>query len=91
MNKTSVVLKDGSSYVGYLETFHMLHCVVSGPQNRSRSGKPSTICSCITSPQKRFYQFGNREYYPDVQAMDGFNPAHIGETSSNRRPCVTMF
>ncbi|KAJ0104234.1 hypothetical protein J7T55_001721 [Diaporthe amygdali] len=67
MNKTSVVLKDGSGYVGYLETFHMLHCV------------------------KRFYQFGNRENYPDVQAMDGFNPAHIGETSSSRRPCLTMF
>ena len=29
MNKTSVVLKDGSGYVGYMETIHMLHCVVS--------------------------------------------------------------
>lgn len=29
MNKTSVTLKDGSGYVGYLEAIHMLHCVVS--------------------------------------------------------------
>lgn len=29
MNKTSVTLKDGSGHVGYLETIHMLHCVVS--------------------------------------------------------------
>ncbi|KAK4655124.1 hypothetical protein QC762_404494 [Podospora pseudocomata] len=27
MNKTSVMLKDGSGYVGYLEAIHMLHCV----------------------------------------------------------------
>ncbi|KAI0198220.1 hypothetical protein F4808DRAFT_266836 [Astrocystis sublimbata] len=27
MNKTSLSLLDGSGYVGYLETFHMLHCV----------------------------------------------------------------
>lgn len=30
MNKTSVALKDGTGYLGYLETFHMLHCVVCG-------------------------------------------------------------
>lgn len=30
MGKTSLALKDGSGYIGYLETFHMLHCVVSG-------------------------------------------------------------
>lgn len=29
MDKTSLALKDGSGYVGYLEAFHMLHCVVS--------------------------------------------------------------
>lgn len=29
MNKTSVALKDGSGYAGYLESFHMLHWVVS--------------------------------------------------------------
>lgn len=29
MGKTSLALKDGSGYVGYLETFHMLHCIVS--------------------------------------------------------------
>lgn len=28
MNKTSVTLRDGSGYVGYLESLHMLHCVV---------------------------------------------------------------
>jgi hypothetical protein len=28
MNKTSVLMKDGSGYVGYLEAHHMLHCVV---------------------------------------------------------------
>ncbi|KAI1387153.1 uncharacterized protein F4822DRAFT_429914 [Hypoxylon trugodes] len=27
MNKTSLTLKDGSGYVGYLEAIHMLHCV----------------------------------------------------------------
>ncbi|KAI1771727.1 hypothetical protein F4818DRAFT_445058 [Hypoxylon cercidicola] len=27
MNKTSVTLQDGSGYVGYLESLHMLHCV----------------------------------------------------------------
>ncbi|KAK1144403.1 hypothetical protein N8T08_005556 [Aspergillus melleus] len=27
MNKTSIKLKDGSGYLGYLETVHMLHCV----------------------------------------------------------------
>ncbi|KAH8434518.1 oxidase ustYa family protein [Aspergillus melleus] len=27
MNKTSIELKDGSGYLGYLETIHMLHCV----------------------------------------------------------------
>ncbi|KXH63788.1 hypothetical protein CSAL01_00046 [Colletotrichum salicis] len=30
MQKTSLALKDGSGYIGYLESFHMLHCVVSG-------------------------------------------------------------
>lgn len=29
MNKTSIALRDGSGYIGYLETLHMLHCVVS--------------------------------------------------------------
>lgn len=29
MNKTSIALKDGTGYIGYLETLHMLHCVVS--------------------------------------------------------------
>lgn len=29
MQKTSLALKDGSGYIGYLESFHMLHCVVS--------------------------------------------------------------
>ena len=29
MNKTSIALKDGSGYIGYLESYHMLHCVVS--------------------------------------------------------------
>lgn len=28
MGKTSLALKDGSGYIGYLESFHMLHCVV---------------------------------------------------------------
>jgi len=28
MNKTSVALRDGGGYVGYLESHHMLHCVV---------------------------------------------------------------
>lgn len=32
MNKTSVALQDGSGYLGYLETFHMLHCVVGDLQ-----------------------------------------------------------
>ncbi|KAI1119771.1 hypothetical protein F5Y10DRAFT_291012 [Nemania abortiva] len=27
MNKTSIALKDGSGYLGYLESIHMLHCV----------------------------------------------------------------
>ncbi|GAB1318517.1 hypothetical protein MFIFM68171_08727 [Madurella fahalii] len=27
MNKTSVALRDGSGYVGYIEAIHMLHCV----------------------------------------------------------------
>ncbi|KAK1639179.1 hypothetical protein BDP81DRAFT_423609 [Colletotrichum phormii] len=27
MQKTSLALKDGSGYIGYLESFHMLHCV----------------------------------------------------------------
>ncbi|KAI0102797.1 hypothetical protein GGR51DRAFT_573823 [Nemania sp. FL0031] len=27
MNKTSLALLDGSGYVGYLEAFHMLHCL----------------------------------------------------------------
>ncbi|KAK4195845.1 hypothetical protein QBC40DRAFT_314971 [Triangularia verruculosa] len=27
MNKSSVTMKDGSGYVGYLEAIHMLHCV----------------------------------------------------------------
>ncbi|KAI9163204.1 hypothetical protein HJFPF1_04803 [Paramyrothecium foliicola] len=27
MGKTSLALKDGSGYIGYLESFHMLHCV----------------------------------------------------------------
>ncbi|PLB46207.1 hypothetical protein P170DRAFT_467316 [Aspergillus steynii IBT 23096] len=27
MNKTSIKLKDGSGYLGYLESIHMLHCV----------------------------------------------------------------
>ena len=27
MNKTSVALRDGSGYIGYLESYHMLHCV----------------------------------------------------------------
>jgi len=31
MNKTSVTLKDGSGYVGYLEALHQLHCVVRSP------------------------------------------------------------
>lgn len=28
MKKTSIALKDGSGYIGYLETYHMLHCIV---------------------------------------------------------------
>lgn len=39
MNKTSVALRDGSGYAGYLETLHMLHCVVSDPHNLSRPGQ----------------------------------------------------
>lgn len=36
MNKTSIALKDGSDYIGYLESYHMLHCVVSeGPPEAS--------------------------------------------------------
>lgn len=31
MNKTSIALRDGSGYIGYLEFVHMLHCVVSDP------------------------------------------------------------
>ncbi|KAK2606714.1 hypothetical protein N8I77_005445 [Diaporthe amygdali] len=27
MNKTSIALRDGSGYIAYLETLHMLHCV----------------------------------------------------------------
>ncbi|KAI1204065.1 uncharacterized protein F4807DRAFT_449050 [Annulohypoxylon truncatum] len=27
MNKTSISLRDGSGYIGYLESLHMLHCV----------------------------------------------------------------
>ncbi|KAK4190588.1 hypothetical protein QBC35DRAFT_471745 [Podospora australis] len=27
MNKTSIMLQDGSGYIGYLEAIHMLHCV----------------------------------------------------------------
>ena len=27
MNKTSIALRDGSGYVGYVEAYHMLHCV----------------------------------------------------------------
>lgn len=30
LNKTSVALQDGTGYIAYLETFHMLHCVVRG-------------------------------------------------------------
>lgn len=28
MNKTSIELRDGTGYIGYLESHHMLHCVV---------------------------------------------------------------
>lgn len=28
MNKTSIALRDGTGYIGYLESIHMLHCVV---------------------------------------------------------------
>ncbi|KAF3026649.1 hypothetical protein E8E14_014518 [Neopestalotiopsis sp. 37M] len=27
MNKTSIALRDGSGYIGYVESIHMLHCV----------------------------------------------------------------
>lgn len=28
MKKQSIALQDGTGYIGYLETLHMLHCVV---------------------------------------------------------------
>lgn len=31
INKTSIPLRDGSGYIGYLEGIHMLHCVVGIP------------------------------------------------------------
>ncbi|KAI0878355.1 hypothetical protein GGS24DRAFT_518143 [Hypoxylon argillaceum] len=34
MNKTSIRLRDGSGYVGYLEAIHMLHCVKRMYQSR---------------------------------------------------------
>lgn len=85
MNKTSVTLRDGSGYAGYLETFHMLHCVVGDPHNRSQLGEPRTICSYIMTLQKRFYQLRNKEHYTDVQETGGLNPAHLGKISNNKK------
>ncbi|KAI0543947.1 hypothetical protein F4679DRAFT_566706 [Xylaria curta] len=34
MNKTSIALRDGSGYIGYLESIHMLHCVKRIYQSR---------------------------------------------------------
>lgn len=34
MNKTSIPLRDGSGYIGYLESIHMLHCVKRIYQSR---------------------------------------------------------
>lgn len=42
MNKTSIVLRDGSGYVGYLESIHMLHCVVWMLSPRVPMHYPST-------------------------------------------------
>lgn len=35
--------------------------------------------------QKRFYQLRNKEHYPDIQAMGGLNPAHLGKFSSSKK------
>ncbi|KAI2637706.1 hypothetical protein GGS26DRAFT_544846 [Hypomontagnella submonticulosa] len=34
MNKTSIALRDGTGYIGYLESLHMLHCVKRIYQSR---------------------------------------------------------
>lgn len=35
MNTTSVALRDGSGYLAYVESSHMLHCVVSNVSSRT--------------------------------------------------------
>lgn len=43
MNKTSVALRDGSGYLGYLEVHHMLHCLVRvRPRVDDVAGRPLT-------------------------------------------------
>lgn len=71
MNKTSVRLRDGSGYVGYIEAIHMLHCVVClGPDH------------CIARlrlhrSQKRIYQAQYPEHYPKLQQdKDAFSMHH---------------
>ena len=43
MNKTSIALKDGSGYLGYLEAHHMLHCVVCKPLDLIGVGKAEVV------------------------------------------------
>ncbi|KAL2883807.1 hypothetical protein SGCOL_000955 [Colletotrichum sp. CLE4] len=54
MQKTSLALKDGSGYIGYLESFHMLHCVKSAWKSQymdhygsGHSTKPGHLAHCL--------------------------------------------
>ncbi|KAI0534496.1 hypothetical protein GGR58DRAFT_520254 [Xylaria digitata] len=50
MNRTSLALLDGSGYVGYLESFHMLHCLSHHPEQypeQQRDGAFTTSHLCV--------------------------------------------
>ncbi|XXH05942.1 hypothetical protein Hte_012385 [Hypoxylon texense] len=76
MNKTSITLQDGSGYVGYLESHHMLHCVVRKPHQLSslRAQLPTAFAY---RQQKRFYESRYPEHYADVQADNGLSDGHL--------------
>lgn len=73
MNRTSSALRDGSGYAGYLEAYHMLHCVVS-----PLDIVPPSV-SVLTREQKRMYQFRHLDYYSEVEKEGFFAVPHWGK------------
>ncbi|KAH9984475.1 hypothetical protein F4779DRAFT_632536 [Xylariaceae sp. FL0662B] len=70
MNKTSLALINRSGYVGYLESFHMLHCLVRDHPRLVKS-------ISIHRKQKRIYQAHHPAHYPKQQRDGAFTASHL--------------